>query len=426
MIRLQKNGTEARAMIWPRTLLGLLLVILPIGSSEQPRGLSHALAQDRSFAVTAVTEWWLAEGYPGLRIDRRPVRIETRIWYAGPDAWRIERHYLTPPPQAALVGVFLPGPSLLVRHSSIVWVYDARTRTYASRSPLDVGVAYPSAVPATFEAAALGEPFPSGASVAHTLPSFVQALGSCDTAKIVPISVPRVSGSATLLGRAAAVIDVGPRPCGWNSASEGEMMGQRLLWIDRQTFLLLEMARYSVYNRTRLFERVTVTRIRATGPLPATLFRFTPPPGAHHAPPAPPPLAPTKEASLAAIRQHIAFALFLPMWVPHHLMLRQATVDGTPHVALTYLAPGYDLSILEGPVGCCLDADPREYGGPTLPDGRVVNLLSVGAAHGGVIVWWDQAQTYMALSSATLTRADLLHIAASIGASGAKPSTGAA
>ena len=98
-------------------------------------------------------------------------------------------------------------------------------------------------------------------------------------------------------------------------------------------------------------------------------------------------------------------------------MLRHATVDGTPHVALTYGAPGNDLSTLEGPVGCCLDSDPRKYGGPTLPDGRVVNLLSVGAAYGGVIVWWDQGQTYIALSSSTLTRADLLHIATSIRAS---------
>src|SRR5437879_10020553 len=131
-------------MRWRRALVGFLLVILPLGSSGQARGLSQAPIQDRSFDLAAVTDLWLADGYPGLRMDRQPVRIQTRIWYAGPDDWRIERHYLTPPPQAALVGIFLHGPSLFVRHGSIVWVYYARTRTYASRSPLDVAVAYPS------------------------------------------------------------------------------------------------------------------------------------------------------------------------------------------------------------------------------------------------------------------------------------------
>ena len=99
------------------------------------------------------------------------------------------------------------------------------------------------------------------------------------------------------------------------------------------------------------------------------------------------------------------------------LNLKDQEDSGYAPVALTYGAPGNDLSILEGPVGCCLDSDPRKYGGQTLPDGRVVNLLSVGAAYGGVIVWWDQGQTYIALSSSTLTRADLLHIATSIRAS---------
>ncbi len=390
--------------------LGMAL-LLTGGTTRQARAIPpHGGV--RGFALTTVQELWLANGYPGVRGETAPVRIETKAWYAAPDRWRIERHYLTPPAEPALVGVFTPQPTVTVRHGPIAWTYDAASHTYAARAPLSSPVT-PSAAPLPFEAAVMGESFPL---TARSLPALLTRLATCDTARMAPISRPKAVGRATVLGRPTAVIDVGDRPCGWTSASEGEIMGRRLIWVDQQTFFALKMVRYSVYHPTRLFERRTVTRLQYNVPIPASRFVFTPPPGAHRAPAASPSTAPAGIKPLAAIRRQVSFPIFLPAWLPGGLRLQPTTVDGEQHVTIDYVGAdgGAHLTILEGPLGCCLDGDPRKYGGPALPNGRPVNLRDVGRQFGGLILWWDQAHTYIALSSSSLSKAQLMRVALSL------------
>jgi outer membrane lipoprotein-sorting protein len=396
-----------------------LVMALPLANGTTGRiGAMQPHGGVRSFVVTAVQEMRLANGYPGVRGETAPLRVETTVWYAAPDRWRIERYYLVPPAEPALAGVFTPHPNVTVRNGPIAWTYDASSRTYAARSPLSSSVT-PSAAPLPFEAAVLGEAFPSATpGRALSLPALLRGLAACDTAKEAPISRPTVVGQATMLGRPAYVIDFGNRPCGWTSASAGEVMGRRLLWVDQQTDFVLQVVRYSVYHPTQLFERATVTQLRYNVALPASRFVFTPPPGAHRAPAAPPPVALPAVKLLAVIRHQVSFPLVLPRWLPDGLRLQQTTVDGAQHVSIAYAAGDTHLSLLEGPLGCCLDADPRKYGGPTLPDGRPINLLDVGAQYGGLILWWDQGRTYIALSSSTLSKAALLRVAGGLSGGG--------
>ncbi len=402
-------------MLHRYAFIGLVVALLLAGGTTKPVRAVQKNGGVRGFVLTTVQEMWLANSYPGVRGETSPVRFETKVWYAAPDHWRIERYYVTPPAEPALAGVFKPNPNVTARNGPIAWTYDASSHTYASRSPLSSPVA-PSAAPLRFEAAVLGEPFPS---TARGLSALLKGLAACDTAKIVPISMPKVVGRAMALGRPAYVIDFGARPCDWASASAHEIMGRRLIWVDQQTFFVLKSERYSVYRTAQLADRATVTGLQYNVAIPASRFVFTPPPGARLAPAAPASVAPAGVKPLAAIRRLVSFPIVLPAWLPGGLRLQKTTVDGEQHVTIDYnAAGGARLSILEGPLGCCLDADPRKYGGPALPDGRPVNLLDVGARFGGLILWWDQGRAYIALSSSSLNKAQLMRVALSMSKTG--------
>ena len=389
----------------------------PIARRAPVQPGSASSGRVRSFKLTAMQEIWLDNGYAGLRMDTTPVRIQIRLWYASPTQWRIERSYLTPPAQPALASAFLPSPNVSVRNGHLWWGYDAAHHTAMVRSVASVQDMFPGGPPLWFETGALESPVPD--SAARNLRAFLKYAATCDMPKGVPVSTPALAGQDSVAGHAAYVIDFGDKPCGWTSASAPEEMGRRLMWVDQQTFFLLKLVRYSVMSRLvrpqdKFFERMTVTQLRYNVPLAASLFAFTPPPHTRRAPTAPQPVAPATAKPLAAIRRQVPFPVFVPTWVPYGLRYMQATVDGKQHIAIDYEAHGKHLSIGEGPIGCCLDADPRRYGGPTLPNGRAANLLDVGAQYGGLILWWDQEGTYLALSSATLSKGDLLRIAASM------------
>jgi hypothetical protein len=269
-------------MLCRYVLVGLLAALPLSAGSAGPVRAARVAGDVRSFMLTATQEIWLDNGYPGLRMDTTPVRIQTMVWYAAPTRWRIERRYLTPPPQPALVGVFRPEPSVSVRDGRTWWSYDAVHHTASRQTAPDVQDVYPSGPPLWFESRVLGEPIPTRA--ARSIAALLKAVAACDTAGMVPISTPRLVGRGTVAGRPADVIDFGPRPCGWNSASAPEFMGRRLMWVDRQTFFVLKVVRYSVFFRLvrphdRYFERTTVTGLRYKVSLPAARFAFTPPPG---------------------------------------------------------------------------------------------------------------------------------------------------
>ncbi len=368
----------------------------------------------RSFTLTATTDIWLANGYSGLPQDTTPLRLQTTLWYAAPDQWRVERAYLTPPSQQALVGTFLPRPNVAVRHGSVYWAYDALHHT-VSVSRLAAGDSiYPGASPAAFEAAALQNPIPTTA-FAGGVQDFLKVISTCDTARYAPVSTPTLKGHGLIAGHAAYIVDFGAKPCGWNSASDNEDTGRRLLWVDRQTLFPLQNLRYSVIHPHQLFARTVVTALHYNVFLPTSRFVFRAPPHTRLVPASLPPDAPARSASLADIQGLVSFPLFVPRGRPAGMRLTQATVDGAPHVTLEYEGAKARMMIVEGPLGCCLDGDPRKYEGATmLPRQRTGYLLDVGAQFGGSILWWDQAGTYIAFSSDTLSASDLVRIAAAL------------
>ncbi len=185
-----------------RCLLTILAVSLswsaPVSARQVQDGAPAQPGSVRSFVLTATTEIWLANGYPGLRMETTPVRIRTTLWYADPNHWRIERSYLTPPSQRALVGTFL-GTSTSLQDGSVSWSYDALQHT-ATVHHLAAGErVFQGGPPLWFETTSLQEPLPAGTSAGIVnLRTFLQAISSCDGARQVLITTPKVVGTATV------------------------------------------------------------------------------------------------------------------------------------------------------------------------------------------------------------------------------------
>jgi Tol biopolymer transport system component len=71
--------------------------------------------------------------------------------------------------------------------------------------------------------------------------------------------------------------------------------------------------------------------------------------------------------------------------------------------------------VINGPAGCCLDADPRKSEDTlTLPNHITAHFLQVEPQYGGPILWWQQEGTYIALSGPRLTKDVLTAIATSM------------
>ncbi len=141
---------------------------------------------------------------------------------------------------------------------------------------------------------------------------------------------------------------------------------------------------------------------------------LAPVPGGHAPLPTPAPL------TLAQIRLQMSFPVFVPTAIPAGLTPEppvggerpQATVRIDYHTANGVKA----LTVLNGPVGCCLDGlSPKHDGEPlTLPNGIAAHFLAGTPETGGPVLWWQQEGAYLALSGSNETKDDLVTIAASL------------
>lgn len=136
-------------------------------------------------------------------------------------------------------------------------------------------------------------------------------------------------------------------------------------------------------------------------------------PGGHSPLPAPTPPA------LTEIRQRVSFPVFAPTWVPGGLVPQPPIGGEQPRDAVHipyHTADGTEaLHVLNGPAGCCLDADPRKAGQTVvLANGTAAHFLDVQPEYGGPILWWQQEGTYVALSGPHLTRDELVKSADSM------------
>lgn len=132
------------------------------------------------------------------------------------------------------------------------------------------------------------------------------------------------------------------------------------------------------------------------------------------------PSTPITPTILSSLRQTVAHAIFIPTNLPAGLVPQALAPSNpnTPGVHIKYQTPDgtVALDVVNGPAGCCLDADPRKTGETlVLPNGISAHLLEhIEPQYGGSILWWVQEGTYVALAGPQLTRDDLLKIAASM------------
>lgn len=102
---------------------------------------------------------------------------------------------------------------------------------------------------------------------------------------------PKLVGEATVAGRAAYVIDLGPYLCpsSFTIYNDGtrvpgpitppEQQGRRTMWIDKKTFFYLKSESYNPDGT--LMSRQEVTEIAYNIAIPDSVFAYSPPPDAH-------------------------------------------------------------------------------------------------------------------------------------------------
>jgi hypothetical protein len=156
---------------------------------------------------------------------------------------------------------------------------------------------------------------------------------------------------------------------------------------------------------------------------------FEPVQGGHAPLPNPTPPA------LATLRSRVAFAVFMPTWVPagltpepplggeqatQNVEVRYHTVDG--RVGLT---------VGNGQIGCCPGLTERLQGASvTLPNGLEAKIIRTPTdRYGGPTLWWEQGGTTIWLRGPAVSESELVKIAASmsgtadLGPAGSPPDT---
>lgn len=234
---------------------------------------------------------------------------------------------------------------------------------------------------------------------------------------------PNLQGEEIIAGRTAYVIDLGLPKHFSNSAPEINN-GRHVIWIDKQTFFLLKAVQYSPTDGS-LVGVMEVAQIKYNLPIDHGVFLFTPSPGTQindlrsgsH-----PSLTKSDTpglTSLSEARQKVSFSVFVPTVVPAGLVPQAPIIDeGQPaFVKVNYhIKDGsIGLSIVNGPAGSGLDADPRKKGEAIRLQGDIPgHFLNNEPQFGGPILWWDKAGTYIALSGPDLSKTDLVNIAVSM------------
>jgi outer membrane lipoprotein-sorting protein len=234
---------------------------------------------------------------------------------------------------------------------------------------------------------------------------------------------PNLQGEETIAGRPAYVIDLGLPNHFSNSAPELNN-GRRIIWVDKETFFLLKAVQYSPTDGS-VVGVIEVTHIQYNIPIDPGVFSFTPPPGAQvhdfrsaNDSPVPEP-SPSSLTNLAEARQKVSFSIFIPTVVPAGLVTEHLIIDEGPptFVKVDYRTKdgSIGLSVLNGPAGSGLAADPRKKGETIKLRGDILgHFLNNEPQFGGPILWWEEAGSYVALSGPELNKTDLVKIADSM------------
>lgn len=234
---------------------------------------------------------------------------------------------------------------------------------------------------------------------------------------------PNLKGEETIAGRPAYVIDLGLPNRFSNSASELNN-GRRVIWVDKETFFLLKAVQYSPTDGS-MVGVMEVTYIQYNIPIALGVFSFISPQGAQvhdlrsgNYPPLPK-SSPRSLTNLVDARQKVSFSIFIPTVVPAGLVPERPTIDEQPpaFVGVKYRTKdgSTGLSVLNGPAGSGIAADPRKKGEVIKLRGDIFgHFLNIESQFGGPILWWEEAGSYVALSGPKLNKTDLVKIAVSM------------
>ncbi|MDI6880897.1 MAG: hypothetical protein QMC95_17540 [Desulfitobacteriaceae bacterium] len=123
--------------------------------------------------------------------------------------------------------------------------------------------------------------------------------------------------------------------------------------------------------------------------------------------------------NLVDARQKVSFSIFIPTVVPAGLVPERPTIDEQPpaFVGVNYRTKdgSTGLSVLNGPAGSGIAADPRKKGEVIKLRGDIFgHFLNIESQFGGPILWWEEAGSYVALSGPKLNKTDLVKIAVSM------------
>lgn len=321
----------ATAVVIILALLGVALWTLrpqPVSAQEiirkaQATFTAPDASQIRSFVLTEV----MIADRSGSSLQNMPlvtgpvhsdqatqIHSETRRWYQAPDRGRIEDVWTALDANGAVVA---RRDTLSVSDGIDTWTDDRVTNA--------VTVSRQTANPGDRTALV---PFDPGAD---DLAAVLKNASTC--------YAPVLRGSATIAGRSAYVIDLGPSQC--PSASAPEINGPRTIWVDKQTFFLLKDVLYDVHGKPLITQEVT--SIAYNVPIDPSLFTFAPLPGARvqDERPKPTPSAEQFQQQLAQLAKQVDFPVFVPATPPSGLVPLQPRLDSAPvpRVAISYAPP---------------------------------------------------------------------------------------
>lgn len=238
----------------------------------------------------------------GLKGDEQIVS-ERKLWFQAPNRWRSEYRETVVASDGKETNRYT---SIAVSDGTDRWDYDpARNNVTIHR--LDPSMTGKDSVS------------PFGQDVNNLNDLFEQA-STCFDAK--------VTGRASVAGRAAYVVDLGPNKC--PPASAPELAGRLVLWVDQETFFVLKQEQHAAAD-DKVIETREVTQIQYNIALDPALFTFTPPAGATIMDnrPKPAPTADEFRRQLAQLAAQVEFPVFAPGDLPPGLAPRQPKIDRT-------------------------------------------------------------------------------------------------
>jgi outer membrane lipoprotein-sorting protein len=324
------------------------------------------------------------------------------VWFRQPSYWRFEGNVSMTPSSTNDHTQYIT-----VADGDSIWLYDSKQQLVQIHS------------------GTLND-LSSNPSLTSSIEKAIPLLLQVDSCRIV-----RLQGEQRILERATYVIEIDSTTCPRsNSAS---IDGAQRVWIDKATFFVLKMEIFSA-DRSRIVHISEVIDIDYNIPTDSSTFHFRFPSNVkiidYHnrssttkrdSTDAVITPLPTNGTSIEEIRQLVSFELFVPAYLSDNLIANEPTLErlenGEVRVSIEYTHPlgKRVLHVINGPAGCCLDADPRKLQNPVnLATGFTAYFINLESRYGGPILWWQQGKTYIALSGPEQTKETLVTIAQSM------------